>query len=95
MKILCAFVLLINLNLYTMEVDKKNKKTYHHHKHNQHKHHHHNHHDKLIIYPDVDKKDIHIVLTDPEFKQKKEEANEGLFSKSLSAITAAFRYLGQ
>ena len=89
MKILCVFVL-VSVNLYPMELPKKDKKAHHHHK-----HHHKNHHNKLTIYPSIDNKDIHILLTEPEFKPKKEEANEGLFSKSLSAVNAIFRYLGQ
>lgn len=95
MKKIFVMALLINLNLYTM--DHKDKKHHHHH------HNHHKNHDKLVIYPSMEKKDIdlHIVLTDPvtmDFKketEKKDHHDEGLLSKSLNTITAVFRYLSQ
>jgi hypothetical protein len=92
MKKLFIIAFLLNLNLYSMEMMRKNKKHHHH-------HHHKHHHDKLTIYPDMNKKDIHIHLTDPviikENEIRREQPNEGLFSKSLSTMTAFFRYLNQ
>lgn len=91
MKKLFAIVLLANLSTYTMEKVKKDKKSHIHHKH-------HKHHDKITLYPDVDKKDIHIIVTDPTNKQDikiQQAPNEGFFSKSFGAITAVFRYLGK
>jgi hypothetical protein len=94
MKKLFVIAFLLNLNLYPMDKMMKKDKEHHHHHHKKH-----HHHDKLIIYPDMDKKDIFIHLTDPvipkENEIRRDQPNEGLFSKSLSTMTAFFRYLNQ